>query len=210
MNGDEKNLGEGHGCCIHDEVQRQLLRDAARLRSYIASKISRGLEDWVTPDDVLQEVWVSVFRGLSKFRPTGPDALARWTTVLADRRLIDAIRVARGRTRKQVGRARHGAGESASSLASMLSDFAIDSHTPSGVVATREATTAVQLALAQLSADHRQAIILFHLHGETVDDIARLMGRTKAAVNGLLFRSRQHLGELLGRMSKYLGEASHV
>lgn len=208
MKNDEENSEVEPELRFGEKIQRQLLRDAPRLRSYIASKIGPGLADWVTPEDVLQDVWVSVFRGLNKFRPVGPDALGRWTTVLADRRLIDAIRIARNQTKRQARGVNNGGGDAASSLAAMLTDFAIDLHTPSGVISSQEVTSAVHLALAQLAPDNRQAVVLFHLQGESIDNIAQLMGKSSAAVSGILFRSRRQLSELLGRMSRYLGEAS--
>jgi RNA polymerase sigma-70 factor (ECF subfamily) len=47
--------------------------------------------------------------------------------------------------------------------------------------------------LAALPDEQRQAVQLRHLHGRPVDEIARLMGKTSAAVAGLLRRGLEAL-----------------
>ena len=52
-------------------------------------------------------------------------------------------------------------------------------------------------ALAQLPDDQRTAVELHHLRDGPVAEIARQMGRTEAAVAGLLRRGLKRLRELL-------------
>jgi RNA polymerase sigma-70 factor (ECF subfamily) len=53
-------------------------------------------------------------------------------------------------------------------------------------------------ALARLPEDQRRVVELHHLKGLAVGEVANLMGRTRPAVVGLLFRGLKKLRELLG------------
>ncbi|MCP4246993.1 MAG: sigma-70 family RNA polymerase sigma factor [bacterium] len=191
-------------------VQEQLLLDAPRLRRYIASKISPGLADTVTPDDVLQDVWVSIFRGLTSFRGSGPDWLPRWTTTLANRRLVDAIRAARLRGAGRQWRGRGSSEDTVASFVALLDRLAADRQTPSSVVSNEERVSAIRLALAQLPEQNRRVVLLHYIEHWSLDEIARSMDKTKAAVHSLLYRSRKMLGELLGRESSYFSDVPHT
>ena len=52
-------------------------------------------------------------------------------------------------------------------------------------------------ALAQLPEDQCQAVVLKHLQGLAVAEVAQQMGRSEAAVAGLLRRGLKGLRELL-------------
>jgi RNA polymerase sigma-70 factor (ECF subfamily) len=52
-------------------------------------------------------------------------------------------------------------------------------------------------ALAELSEDHRDVIVLHHLEGLDWDDVARRMGRTAGAVRMLWTRALKQLRSLI-------------
>jgi len=52
-------------------------------------------------------------------------------------------------------------------------------------------------ALAQLSEDHREVIVLHHLEGLDWDEVARRMGRTAGAVRMLWTRALKQLQPLI-------------
>ena len=184
-------------------LQEYLLKDAPRLGRYIASKIPRDLGDLTSPDDIMQEVWITAFRGLSSFRADRPDALARWITTIANRRLIDAFRATRALKRRgrilDVKIADH----RRSSMIELFDCVSLYTHTPSSEISQKETVGAVQLALASLPEDRRRAIWMRHLDGYSVAEIARKMQKTVPAVHSLLFRARKELAEHLGRASRF-------
>jgi RNA polymerase sigma-70 factor (ECF subfamily) len=69
------------------------------------------------------------------------------------------------------------------------------SSSPSHQAARREQMVLIANALAHLSPDYREVLILRHLHGLSFPDVAERMGRTVTAVTKLWVRA---LGRLKG------------
>ena len=76
-------------------------------------------------------------------------------------------------------------------------------HTPSQSVAVREATQALQVALAGLPDDQRDAIRMRFLDGLSLEETATRMQRTTNAVRGLVHRAKQALRDAMGRSSRW-------
>ncbi len=83
---------------------------------------------------------------------------------------------------------------SSSRLQSML---AVDQTSPSGRAVRDEEMVRLARALNQLADDQRRVIELHHLQGFSVTEVADLVGRTRPAVAGLLFRGLNRLRELM-------------
>ena len=66
-----------------------------------------------------------------------------------------------------------------------------------GQTPTDDASDRVHAALAGLPATQRAAVVLHHLDGLSVDEIATLLDRTPAATESLLSRGRAHLRKTL-------------
>lgn len=180
---------------------------ASTVRAYIKRHIPTKLNRDITPDDVLQETWTSAFQGLSGFRPEGPNAMERWLTTIAQRRLVDAIKRAASAKRGGGRRIEHAIDE-VSSLLDLFGQVASPDRTPSSKAAVAEAVDAVRIALASLPPARRQALWMRYIEGRSRDTIASSMGRTSAAVNGLLFHGLEQLQERLGSAGRYLSDAA--
>ena len=63
---------------------------------------------------------------------------------------------------------------------------------------------ALQVALAGLPEDQREAIRLNLLQGKTLEETATAMDRTTPAVRGLIRRGKQQLSEAMGRASVWM------
>jgi RNA polymerase sigma-70 factor (ECF subfamily) len=85
-------------------------------------------------------------------------------------------------------------GESSMRLEAWL---ASDSTSPSGRVLRQEGLQRLAEALARLPEDQRAALELHHLQGLVVQEVGQRMGRSTAAVAGLLRRGLAALRELL-------------
>lgn len=69
-------------------------------------------------------------------------------------------------------------------------------QSPSQAMICREHVSRLCDDIAQLPDAQRTAVVLRHLHGAPIAEIAESMGRTEAAIGGLLRRGMQRLREL--------------
>ncbi len=189
------------------ELMRGMRIHAPVLRAYIGRHIPVELQRAIAPEDVLQDTWASAFKNLASFRADEPNAMERWLTAIAKRRVVDAIKRAARLKRGGEHRFEYEA-DHASSLVGLFDSVASAGRTPSGEAAIAEALDAVQIAVASLPPARKQAIWMRHIEGRSLHEIAESMGRTAAAVNSLLFHGLQQLSERLGSADRYLSDAA--
>ena len=94
----------------------------------------------------------------------------------------------------------------ATSLQRFFANLASPGKTPSGEATSQEARHALRLALATLPELEYTAIRLYHLDGESKDVIAKMLKKTPAAVNGLLFRGTRRLRERISSVWRCISE----
>lgn len=199
MSGDASYLSRG-------TLHRELLPRISQLRGYVHRKIPRRLQATVSADDVLQEVWVAAYRTVSTFTPDGPNAIERWLTTIANSKVADAVRTAR--RLKRGGDRRHiGDGQQrVSSFTDLFARVQSPQKTPSSELGATERAHAVSIALNCLRGDRRRVIYMRYIEGRSHEEIGREMGKTKAAVNSLLYNGLLELRSLLGDAAKYFSD----
>jgi len=176
-------------------LNRLLLLHYGPLAARIEKRIPRQLRSAIATEDVLQEVFAEAFGSMAAFRPEGPDAFYRWLVTIADHRLLDAIRAQKAAKR---GGGRVAANLAQSSIAPLVNLVAISERTPSVSAMGHEAAAGVQVGLAGLRADYREALTLRYLQGLSVAEAAARMGRTESAMHKLCSRALQSLRESMG------------
>jgi RNA polymerase sigma-70 factor (ECF subfamily) len=185
-------------------LQQLLLENYARLAESIRTRIPDQLRTVVDVEDILQTTFVHVFRGLSSFRDGDANSFYAWVRSIADARLTDAVRKAT--RQKRGGGWNRVAGEAANSSGSFLDLIHLlsnDQRSPSRSAASHEAVVALQIALAGLAEDQREAISLRHIENLTMKEVVERMGRTDAAIRGLLHRGKAALKKSLGNSSAW-------
>jgi len=180
-----------------------LLRHHDRLARWLARRFPDDLGGRVAPEDVLQETFVEAFRRITHFQPRGREAFFGWLRIMAWHRLLDALKAHRAAKRGGGRRAVSGAAPAAASDASqsvvaLLDVVAVDSHTPSRSAAGHEAVSALQVAMAGLKEEYREALRLRYLDGLAVADAAARMNRTERAVQMLCNRALKRLRQVMG------------
>lgn len=184
-------------------LSRVLQQRAFFLYQYVQKKIPQNMQSLITPEDILQEVWIGTFRRMSQVTGLDAERLDRWLQCLANRKLVSAIRtfgsVKRGGGQKPLRQHQ----DQAKSFVDLFALVASPQRTPSSLAAARELAHEVQIAIAQLPRLSRSAILMYHVQGLELEDIAKELGRSKDSVRGLLFRGRNRLGEILQSQSKF-------
>lgn len=187
-------------------LQVELLARAERLRRYVEDRIPDKFQAVITPEDVLQEVWIAALSSFPSYSSARPDGLDRWLMGITNHKLIDFLKSA-GRTKRggdvQIVPAR---ADRRKSLVDLFERVRAPGRTPSREVAASEAVHAVQIALSQLPADWRKVIQMKYLEGQSLVEIGHRMRKTEAAVHSLLYRALQELRARLGDVAKFFSD----
>ena len=170
------------------ESYRDYLRLLARLH------LDRRLWGKLDPSDVVQLTLLEAHQARDRFEG-GPEQLAGWLRRILLRNLANAVRDL-GRLKRDAAREvpLDVLGESSARLDAWL---AAEQESPGAALARQEEADRLARALLHLPGPQREAVALRHLHGLSLAEVARRLGRTPAAVAGLLHRGLKHLRALL-------------
>ena len=183
-------------------LDKLLLDSYGRLAARVDQKLPADLRSLVAPEDVIQEVFTDAFRHIAAFEPRGQDAFYRWLTAIADNRITDTVRAHRAAKRGGDRARAEAAGRT--SILSLLEVMAVTDRTPSRSAGGHEAAAALQVALAGLKEEYREALALRYLEGLPVAEAARRLGKTEPAVHKLCSRGLQALRTSMGEATKFL------
>jgi RNA polymerase sigma-70 factor (ECF subfamily) len=133
-------------------------------------------------DDVAAETWASVVKGLRRFR--GDERAWRsWVFTTARRRAVDA-----GRRRARAAQVE---------IASGQWQVEALSPDPADAVVAGEDTDAALRLVAQLSPLQAEAVVLRVVAGLSVEEVARIVGRSPGAVRVATHRGLRRLEQVL-------------
>lgn len=138
------------------------------------SFLAHMLGDAGRSDDLAQEVWVRVVRGLPRLEQ--PDQFAAWVFTIARRVVHDDLR-------------RSYRTPDADPLSAAHPDPADQGDPVDGVLDRLD----LERALAVLSPRDREATVLFHLQDRPVVEVAELLGVPEGTVKSRLHRARRQL-----------------
>lgn len=133
------------------------------------------------PDDLTSEVFVGVLRNLHHF-DGDEQAFRSWVFTIAQRRLLDDRR----------RRARRPTPRPLSDLGDPASTEDVESTVARHLEAER-----IRALCADLPADQRNVVLMRLLGRLTVDDVARVLGKTQGGVKALQRRGFRALGQML-------------
>jgi RNA polymerase sigma-70 factor (ECF subfamily) len=148
------------------------------------------------PSDVVQQTLLKAHGSLDQFRGHGDRDLAAWLRRILVNTLADALR-AFGGGKRAVALEQSLEAALAESSARLAAVLGRDQSSPSVRAMRAEELSRLAAALARLPADQRTAVELHHLQDWSVAAIAEHLGRSEAAVAGLLRRGQKALRELL-------------
>lgn len=166
------------------------------LRFLAQSNLDGRLRGKLDASDIVQQTMLEACRGLGDFRGSSQAQTAAWLRQILARNLSNAVR--------DLGRAKRDAGREVSldaavenSSARLESFLAAEGSSPSRRARRAEDVLRLAEAMAGLPDDQREALVLRHFRELPLADISRQMGRTPAAVAGLLHRGIEKLRAVL-------------
>jgi RNA polymerase sigma-70 factor (ECF subfamily) len=167
-------------------------------RDYLALlariQVARRLRAKVDLSGVVQQTLFDAHQALPRFRPRDEAERAAWLRRILANNLADELRKLRA-AKRDVGRERSLEADLDESSARLGAWLAADQSSPSRGVERQEQALALARALAALPEAQREALVLQHWGGWSLAQIAEHLGRTPAAVAGLLKRGLARLRE---------------
>jgi RNA polymerase sigma-70 factor (ECF subfamily) len=153
----------------------------------------RMLGDSAEASDLVQEIFLKVFRNIGGFK--GEAALKTWVFRIAFSEILNRLRWWKRRHRFATV-----------SLDEQMNDFARSSRmiaasspTPEQALQSKEEEGAIQQALGKLSREHRSIIVLRDIEGFSYNEIADVLGVSVGTVKSRLARARADLKKSLIR-----------
>jgi RNA polymerase sigma-70 factor (ECF subfamily) len=174
--------------------------DFERFRKYLrllaGVQLDGGMRGRIDASDIVQQTLLQAYQARGQFRGQTVEEQAGWLRQILAHTLARAVRDL-GRAKRDLGREcslEEGIEQSSARLEAWL---AADQSSPSQKAERNEQLLQLADALDRLPEDQREAVVLRHLKGQSLDELAHRLGRSKAAVAGLLHRGIKRLQDLL-------------
>ncbi len=158
-------------------------RYAARVFGLVRSQMAEQLRAQVEPEDVVQSIFKSIFRGMNSGGYNAPPAGTLWQLIA----VIAVHKVRRNATRRMAAKRDSRRTESLDQLDYIA---ARDRESP------EEIELAIREAIECLKATEQEAVLL-RIQGYTVEEIADSLGRSRRTVERQLQRARELLAGML-------------
>lgn len=199
--GDDLRLrNNGHGMVLASDKSKEHLEAArlgdseafAQVFEAVRPMIHRVAYRMVGPndcEDVVMEAYLKAWRGLASFR--GGSSISTWLCRITRNCALDALR---SRSRRQE---RYMSAESAD-MTPVVENFP-DQHEPSpdASAAARDLGKQLNSALAELSEEHRRAVLLREVDGLSYRELAAAEGVQIGTIMSRLFYAKRRLRNVL-------------
>ena len=172
------------------ERYRDYLRLLARLQ------LSSRLQAKLDPSDVVQQTLLQAHKGLDTFRGQSEAEWLAWLRAILANTLAATGRrfTAESRNADRERSLEMELDQSSSRLEGFL---AVDQSSPSERAVRADELLRLARAMSLLPPDQQRVVELHHLKSLPIAEVAELLGRTRPAVVGLLYRGVKRLRELL-------------
>ena len=151
----------------------------------------------VDASDLVQQTMLEAHRGFADFRGTSEGEWLAWLRQILAHNAADFIRRYRGTEKRQVRREGSLYVRSAGRSEEYLRDPSDPGETSSELVSRREKEIELAEAVARLSEDDREVILLRNLQRLPFREVAQRMGRSRPAVQMLWVRALRKLQRML-------------
>jgi RNA polymerase sigma-70 factor (ECF subfamily) len=184
---------------MHDQDERGGL-ELDKFRDYLLLlarlQLGDALRGKLEASDVVQQTLLDAHRQRQQFRGQTPAEMAAWLRRMLACNLADALR-AWSRDKRDLARERSLEAALEQSSSRIQAWLAAEQSSPSEQASHGEDLVRLAGAMTRLPDSQREAIVLHYWQGLTLAEAARQMGKTTAAVAGLLQRGLKALREHL-------------
>jgi RNA polymerase sigma-70 factor (ECF subfamily) len=171
-----------------------------RFRNYLRLlaelQFDAQLQAKLDPSDIVQQTLLQAHKAEHQFRGKSDGEKAAWLRQILAHNLANALRDLR-REKRDIARERSLEEAIEQSSARVEAWLAIEQSSPSQHAEKNEQLLRLAEALAELPQAQREAVVLHHLQGWPLGELARHLNRSEGAVAGLLHRGFKKLRELL-------------
>jgi RNA polymerase sigma-70 factor, ECF subfamily len=178
-----------------DAINRLLDRHRDSLHRMIQCRLNRGMARRVDASDVLQDALLTASRRLSEYLQKPSLPFHAWLRQLARDRLADEYRRQLA-DKRDVAREQSVAANQRSSL-NPVAQVPDQDLTPAAMLIKKEIAERFHQAVAQLSEDAQEIILMRHSEQLTNSQTAELLGLTEAAAGMRYLRALRQLRPLL-------------
>jgi RNA polymerase sigma-70 factor (ECF subfamily) len=160
-----------------------------RYQKRVYNLVYRILSDENDAADLTQEVFVRVFHSIGRLR--AEEAFFTWLKTVTVNVCRDYMRRRPPRTESLDATMQIDDGD-------IQRDIADQSAGPEKILLSQDRQRMVQKAVSSLSDDHRLVVVLHHIDGMDVSDIAKMLGSPVGTIKSRLARARDELKRKLG------------
>jgi RNA polymerase sigma-70 factor (ECF subfamily) len=143
--------------------------------------------------DVSQEAWVKIWQRLAQFK--GDSSFATWITRIAINLCLDHLRKQKRLQAESIEQMEDGLGGVERQLPTVMVN-------PTERLERRELRQRIDQALAQMTVEHRTALVLHEFEDLEYKEIAQRMGCSLGTVMSRLFYARRKLAVLLAGLKR--------
>ncbi|MEE9603448.1 MAG: sigma-70 family RNA polymerase sigma factor [Thermoguttaceae bacterium] len=170
-------------------------------RNYLALVARSQVETWlrvkVDASDLVQQTMLEAHRDFERFEGGSEQEWLAWLRGILKHNAADFVRQYRGTAKRQARREVRFR-DPADSRSPGAPEPAADDATPSQEFLQLDNELRVTAAVAELSLDYREVIVLRNLQRLSFNEVAERMGRSRPAVQMLWMRAIKKLQEAMG------------
>ena len=152
------------------------------------------LRDTGEAEDICQEVFIEVYRSISKFRKDA--SLSTWIYRISTTKCLEYQRYKKRQRRKAYFQSLLGMEESRQ----IIEAKSVDYRHPGVQLEEKERSEQLFRAIDSLSDAQRIAFTLHNIDGLSYKEIGKVMERSNSSVESLIFRAKQNLRKALKKM----------
>jgi RNA polymerase sigma-70 factor (ECF subfamily) len=153
-----------------------------KYRDTVLNLIYRLLGPDFDIDDVIQQVFISIFKSLESFK--GLSSLDTWVYRITSKVCTDQLRK---KYRKRKLTIAGSIDDDTSGLTGSTE------HTPASKLERKELYNSINLALGKLTAEKRLVVIMYEIEGKSLEEIAEVIQKPVGTIKSRLFHARREL-----------------